>query len=66
MTLIVVNLAGEPCHPAPPPANPFVLPYSWGMAAFSEVVNGWMAYGKAQQTVALLTAQLAAMSLEQK
>ncbi|MBS1198686.1 MAG: hypothetical protein H6R18_2471 [Proteobacteria bacterium] len=67
MTLIFIEEDGsETIEVAPPAHNPFILPYSWGVAAFAQVVENWQRCGRATQTVALLTVQLAALSMESK
>lgn len=68
MTLIFIEEDGSETIAAekPPPQNPFILPYSWGFAAFAQVVENWQRAGRATQTVALLTVQLAALMAEPK
>lgn len=46
--------------------NPFVLPYSWGVAAFAQVVENWQRCGRATHIVALLNVQLAALAMGPK
>ncbi|OPZ86925.1 MAG: hypothetical protein BWY76_00717 [bacterium ADurb.Bin429] len=66
MTLIFIEEDGIETIADAPPQNPFILPYSWGVAVFAHVVEIWRRYGRVTQTVALLTVQLAAIAMEPK
>jgi len=63
MTITFIEYDDSEISNQPPPQNPFVLPYSWGMAAFAQVVENWQRAGHAAQTVALLTVQLVSMMM---